>query len=490
MKNFLLFSIGMLICTSGFSQLQRVGIGTLSPAFKLDVRNGSINTDSVYRIGTITVLAVPGDGNLFIGKAAGKVNTGYGNTFSGQQAGRSNTTGAYNSFFGTDSGLDNLVGDENSFFGAGAGTRSVGLQNSFFGSLAGYYNTTGFNNVFVGKDAGGYTEEGHSNTFVGTYSGSGNTTGTANTALGYSAYFSSGELTNATAIGTNARADCSNCMVLGSVIDVNSAPASVKVGIGINNPTAVLDVAGAGGNGTAVFRGTTNISHINYGEDEDTYIRAGKDFGNVIINDILGGKVGIGTNTPLANLHVFYGASGNITPFGPLVVESENNTYINLLSPNANETAVLFGKADNAASGGIVYNNSTTLNGFQFRTNGNTTQMKLYSNGDAWLMGILDQASDIRLKKDLHRLDNSLQNIIQLNGYNYHWADPELNSGLQTGVIAQEVQKIFPELVKEDAEGMLSVNYSGLIPVLIESIKEQQSQIDALTLLVEISLKQ
>lgn len=58
------------------------------------------------------------------------------------------------------------------------------------------------------------------------------------------------------------------------------------------------------------------------------------------------------------------------------------------------------------------------------------------------------------------------------------------DQSVQTGVIAQELQKLFPELVKEDKEGMLSVNYSGLIPVLIESIKDQQNQIDELKKLV------
>jgi hypothetical protein len=52
-------------------------------------------------------------------------------------------------------------------------------------------------------------------------------------------------------------------------------------------------------------------------------------------------------------------------------------------------------------------------------------------------------------------------------------------------VLAQEVRELFPELVQEDKEGILSVNYSGLIPVLIESVKEQQKQIDELKKIVE-----
>ena len=103
-------------------------------------------------------------------------------------------------------------------------------------------------------------------------------------------------------------------------------------------------------------------------------------------------NIGVGITTPLVKLHVQQGASGNINPFGPLVVEGNSNTYINLLSPDANETSVLFGKANNAASGGIVYNNLSTLNGLQFRTNGNLTRMVIDNNGNVGIGVIIPQA--------------------------------------------------------------------------------------------------
>ncbi len=93
-------------------------------------------------------------------------------------------------------------------------------------------------------------------------------------------------------------------------------------------------------------------------------------------------NIGIGITTPRAKLHVFAGASGNTTPFLPVVVESNTSTYINLLSPDAFETSVLFGKASDAASGGIVYNNVNTPNGLEFRTNGNLTRMAISSSGN------------------------------------------------------------------------------------------------------------
>ncbi len=106
-----------------------------------------------------------------------------------------------------------------------------------------------------------------------------------------------------------------------------------------------------------------------------------------------------------------------------------------------------------------------------------TNNLDVYGNGNAWLRGTLTQASDSRLKKDINLLQNSLEKITLLNGYNYYWRNENADSSLQTGLLAQEVRKLFPELVKEDNEGMLSVNYSGLIPVLIESIKQQQQMI-------------
>ena len=208
---------------------QNVGIGTPTPVFKLDVKNGSINTDSVYRIGTITVLAVPGTGNLFIGRDAGMINSSSYNTFSGELAGSSNTTGNSNSFFGQAAGNINSTGDNNSFFGRATGSgNTIGSSNSFFGRSAAYANTSG-----------------NYNTAIGNSSLTTNTTGTLNTALGYNANVNTDALTNATAIGANARVDCNNCLVLGSVNGINGAASGVNVGIGTTNPnaSAQLDIS-------------------------------------------------------------------------------------------------------------------------------------------------------------------------------------------------------------------------------------------------------
>ena len=99
-------------------------------------------------------------------------------------------------------------------------------------------------------------------------------------------------------------------------------------------------------------------------------------------------NIGIGIATPRAKLHVLAGASGNINPYSPLVIESNSNTFINLLSPDANETALLFGKASDAAHGAINYNNVSTPNGLQFRTNGNSIKMVIRNDGNVGIGNI------------------------------------------------------------------------------------------------------
>ncbi len=109
----------------------------------------------------------------------------------------------------------------------------------------------------------------------------------------------------------------------------------------------------------------------------------------------------------------------------------------------------------------------------------NEPNEKLHVNGNIECIAVFEN-SDRRLKKDIVPMENSLQKITQLNGYTYYWQDETKGKNLQAGIVAQEVQQLFPELVKVDKEGMLSVNYSGLIPVMIESTKELNSRVEQL----------
>ena len=85
--------------------------------------------------------------------------------------------------------------------------------------------------------------------------------------------------------------------------------------------------------------------------------------------------------------------------------------------------------------------------------------------------------SDRNTKKDIKPIENALEKVQQLGGYSFTFKATDQKS---SGVIAQEVQKVMPELVQEGDEGHLTVQYGNMVGLLIEAIKEQQAQIDEL----------
>ena len=94
-------------------------------------------------------------------------------------------------------------------------------------------------------------------------------------------------------------------------------------------------------------------------------------------------------------------------------------------------------------------------------------------NGDATLSGDLTINSDERLKDNIQPLGSTLNKLHQIEAKTYSLKKDEEHTP-KIGVLAQEVQAVFPELVTEGADGILSVNYQGLVPVLINAINEQQ----------------
>ena len=113
-------------------------------------------------------------------------------------------------------------------------------------------------------------------------------------------------------------------------------------------------------------------------------------------------------------------------------------------------------------------------------------------NGNLWgswkLNGLpIETTSDGRLKINITPLQNSLDKILQLQGVEYDRTDYEKH---EIGMVAQEVEKVIPDLVKEDSEGTKILEYQNLTAVLVEAIKEQQEQIDSLKQTVqELSTK-
>ena len=100
-------------------------------------------------------------------------------------------------------------------------------------------------------------------------------------------------------------------------------------------------------------------------------------------NGFFGNNLGIGTTNPQSRLHIVDGTSGYSGGFfSGITYEGNGNRYINLILPSQNESGIIFGDESNAAQGGIIYNNPSTLGGLQFRTNGNINRVVMDAIGN------------------------------------------------------------------------------------------------------------
>ena len=104
---------------------------------------------------------------------------------------------------------------------------------------------------------------------------------------------------------------------------------------------------------------------------------------------------------------------------------------------------------------------------------------RLHVSGNILATGNIIANSDISLKDNITPIPNALDKVLQIRGVTYNRNDIEDNPK-HVGVIAQEVEKVLPEVVSQGEDGIKSVAYGNMVSLLIEAIKEQQEQIDML----------
>lgn len=107
-----------------------------------------------------------------------------------------------------------------------------------------------------------------------------------------------------------------------------------------------------------------------------------------------------------------------------------------------------------------------------------TPDVALDVTGDINYTGVIQDVSDRRLKTNILSLEGSLDKLVQLNGYSFTMKDDEAGV-VEYGLMAQDVQPLFPELVTTQDDGFMRLNYLGLIAPMIEATKAQQEQIAA-----------
>ena len=184
--------------------------------------------------------------------------------------------------------------------------------------------------------------------------------------------------------------------------------------------------------------------------------------------------------------------SGGVTVQGQLSVANTASGGVSLSIPDNSKAA--FGTGDDlqiyhSSNTNIIDSGSanfTLVHGEDSMIQAlHDAQVELFHNGNkkfetttngVTVTGTVTETSDIALKSDIQPLTNTLEKIQQITGYKYNLINSISPS---MGVIAQDVEKVFPELV-HGSEGKKTLQYSGLIGVLVEAVKDLSAKVAAL----------
>jgi hypothetical protein len=219
-----------------------------------------------------------------------------------------------------------------------------------------------------------------------------------------------------------------------------------NVGVGTTNPTSALTI-----------QGDANISGVT--------TSSGGFVGN-LIGDVTGtattstnsNNTNITNDTSSSSTHYPTFVS-NVSGYRPQKVTSSRLTFV----PSTGTLGITSINCSGTITVGTLIASSVNYNG------------NVSITGDLDVLGDISSSSDINLKENIKTVENSLNTLTQLRGVSFDWKETGRSS---YGVIAQELEEILPELVKTGE--VKSVNYNGLIGVLIEAVKELSEEVKEL----------
>lgn len=214
----------------------------------------------------------------------------------------------------------------------------------------------------------------------------------------------------------------------------------------------------------------------------------------------IGGNVGIGTTAPTAKLEVSGSAIGQPALYSFVnggVGDGFSSPPLRLRSSDlpANVFWDVYASDGAAAASprfGISYTTGGSTENFRFVMNAGgqvgiqtvSPEFDLHVHGSAGKPGggSWSVASDRRLKKNVHRLDRALDRLLRLRGVTFEYKDPVATNelpGMQTGMIAQEVEQVFPEWVDSGAGGYKNVTFRGFEALTVEALRELREEKDS-----------
>jgi hypothetical protein len=461
-------------------------------------RNHALGYAALYSNTTGNYNTGVGYGTLYANTTGGaNVATGYSalaqNTTGGSHVAMgysslsANTTGENNTAIGRDSLFSNTTASNNTAVGYQAGYSNLQAFNVFVGTQAGYNNANNGGITAVGYQAGyangasasgdqgtyfgyraGYNTSGNFNTALGSQALLSNTTASYNTAVGYQAGYSGTTADQSAFLGYKAgyAGGGANCVAIGSQA-LRDATGGSNTAVG----EAAMILTTTGYENTAIGR---RALYTNSTGNDNVAVGMYSLYSNTTAsnNTAIGYQAGYANTTGTNNLFLGFGAGSNITT-------GTNNIYIGGATPIASGVAAVAeivvstngaaGKGSgtgfiNPASGGVYQGNNSTL----------------------WSV-----TSDARLKKNIVDNNTGLDKItaIQVRNFEYRTADeitevsPDQaiqKTGVQLGAIAQELQAVLPECVKQESTGIYTIDADPLIWYLVNAVKELKAEVDSL----------
>ncbi|MCB0730395.1 MAG: tail fiber domain-containing protein [Ignavibacteriae bacterium] len=473
--------------------------------------------------------------SVFLGEGTGNLDDGSNNqnTAIGIEAMNVNSSGGYNTALGYNSLNRNQTGNNNISLGVETMYNNInGHDNIAIGIASLFANVAGHSNVSIGSSSL-YSNSGNRNTAVG-FEAAGNNIANGSTALGYSAMHYNTDGEGNTAIGynallTNTQGDYNTALGYEALTSLPLGNFNTAIGYKtlnsgsfVANNTAVgynalnqsngeqntavgskaLETNGGGHNsafGSSSLLSTTGSYNSAFGSgtfvaiDGDSNSALGYDAGKVLSgnqNIAIGSgsmehaigdfNIGIGNTsgnwfTGSKNIYIGHEAGyhgiGTFNQSGCVFIgyQAGKNELTN------NKLFIENSNSDSPLIWGNFNTDRVVINGNG--TNGNPNY-NFFVNGDAGGNTAWNNLSDERLKKNISTIPNALEKVKSLRGVNYEWKNSENHDkGLQMGFIAQEANKVIPEVVDDSGE-YYSMQYAPITALLVEALKEQQKMID------------